>query len=85
MNNLWSTCNETNPQLSETEVDSDEYRKQMKSLIDYMLGVGYKKKIVNDYVLLIKEKHLNPSLILLQMKNEPNTISPNNSEDPLTG
>lgn len=58
------------PQLTENAVESPEYKRQMRSLIEYLLRIGYRKKIVNDYINHIKDKHLSPQLILTQLKND---------------
>lgn len=84
-NNNYGVGSGDAPQLSETEIDTPEYKRQMRSLIDYLLRAGYKKKIVNDYVHHIKDKFLSPQLILMQLKNDVNAPPPNISEDPLTG
>lgn len=68
------------PQLTENAVESPEYRRQMKSLIDHLLRVGYKKNVVNSYINLIKDKHLSPQLILMQLKNDAHAPPPNVSE-----
>lgn len=65
------------PQLTENDVESPEYRRQMKTLIEHMMRIGYKKKIVNDYVNHIKDKHLSPQLILMQLKNDAHAPPPN--------
>jgi hypothetical protein len=87
-NNIWNSNRGVGsgeaPQLTEVSVESPEYKRQMQTLIKHMAAVGYKKKIVNDYVTHIKENHLSPQLILMQMKNDPNAPPPNLSEDPLT-
>ena len=59
------------PQLSETDTESPEYKRQMKTLIDYMISIGHKKKVVNDYVHYIKDMNFSPQLILMQLKNDP--------------
>lgn len=59
------------PQLSDVSVESPEYKRQMKSLIDHMLKIGHKRKIINDYINHIKDKNLSPQLILMQLKNDP--------------
>lgn len=87
LNNVWNTSGVGSgeaPQLTETAPDSPEFKRSMQSLIKYMASVGYKKSIVNHYVTHIKENHLNPQLILMKMKNDPNAPPPNISEDPLT-
>lgn len=73
------------PQLSETEIDTPEYKKQMAALIAYMLKAGHKKKIVNDYVNHIKEKFISPQLILMQFKNNVNAELSSVSEEMPTG
>jgi len=73
------------PQLSETQIDTPEYNKQMKALIEHLLKAGHKRKVVNDYIHHIKDKFLSPQLILMQLKNDYNAPPPNISEDPLTG
>ena len=50
-----------------------------------MTGSKFSKKIINDYVTHIKDKHLSPQLILMQLKNDYNAPPVNTSEDPLTG
>jgi hypothetical protein len=60
------------PQLTENAVDSPEYVRQMKTLISYMRKIGYKDKIINDYINHIKDKHLSPQLILVQLRNDAN-------------
>jgi hypothetical protein len=59
------------PQLSETDTESPEYKRQMKTLIDYMISIGHKKKVVNDYVHYIRDMNFSPQLILMQLKNDP--------------
>jgi hypothetical protein len=83
--NYISSDSNSNAPLNENAIESVEYKRQMKSLIDYLLGVGYKKKIVNDYVLQIKDRHINPQLILLQFKNNPMAPQPSVSEEMPTG
>ncbi len=73
------------PQLSETEIDTPEYKRQMKSLIEYLMRAGYKTKIINDYVNHIKDKFLSPQLILMQLKNDHNAQPPNISSETQTG
>lgn len=73
------------PQLSENEIDTPEYKRQMKSLIGHLMRAGYKPKIVNDYVNHIKDKFLSPQLILMQLKNDHNAIPPNISNEIPTG
>lgn len=87
LNNVWNTSGVGSgeaPQLTEIAVDSPEFKRAMQALIKHMASAGYKKSIVNHYVTHIKENHLSPQLILMQMKNDPNAPPPNISEDPLT-
>lgn len=73
------------PQLSENPVESVEFKRQMQTLIKHMLNIGYERKIVNDFVHHIRDNHLNPSLILMQMKNDPDAPPPNIDAEIQTG
>jgi len=73
------------PQLTDVSVESPEFKRQMRSLIEHMGNIGYKKKIINDYILHIKDNHLSPSLILMKMKNDPNAPPPNIDGEIQTG
>jgi hypothetical protein len=87
-NNIWNGNRGVGsgdaPQLSEVSVESPEFKRQMKSLIEHMGNIGYRKKIINDFINHIKDNHLSPQLILMQMKNDPDAPPPNISEDPMT-
>lgn len=80
-NNIWNGNRGVGsgdvPQLTEHPVESPEFKRQMQSLIKHMLASGYRKKIVNDFVHHVKENQLNPALILMQMRNDPNAPPPN--------
>lgn len=73
------------PQLTENPVESPEFKRQMQTLIKHMAAVGYSKKIINDFVHHVKDNHLNPALILMQMKNDPNAPPPNVEDEIQTG
>ncbi len=61
------------PQLNENKVESAEYKQAMRVLIKFLLK-SYNKETVGSYIDYIKEKGLNPSLVLAQMQNNPYAI-----------